>query len=180
MARPKSDFDALREDLRKVYDGDPWHGPSITDVLKGVDADTAALRSIPRGHTIWEIVLHMTAWTREVASRVCGANPKPPPEDWPAPKSGGGEASWRSTQDDLATAQQELERAVDALKPDDLLRWIGDQRDPTLGTGLTVGTLIRGLLQHHTYHEGQIALLKRAADTAPGTSLFPNTCESSL
>ncbi|HEX9128162.1 MAG TPA: hypothetical protein VF850_03280 [Gemmatimonadaceae bacterium] len=36
MGRPKSDFDALREDLRKVYDGDPWHGSSITDVLKGV------------------------------------------------------------------------------------------------------------------------------------------------
>ncbi|MGZ8779600.1 MAG: hypothetical protein ACXW31_06735 [Thermoanaerobaculia bacterium] len=48
MSRPKSDFEALREDLRKVYDGDPWHGSSITDVLKGVDADAAALRNIPR------------------------------------------------------------------------------------------------------------------------------------
>jgi hypothetical protein len=72
MSRPKSDFDAQREDVRKVYDGDPWHGSSISDVLNGVDA----------------------------------------------------------------------------------------------GTGLTVGTLIRGLLQHHTYHEGQIALLKRAAEAA--------------
>ena len=180
MSRPKSDFDALREELRKVYDGDPWHGSSITDVLKGVDADTAALRSVPHGHTIWEIVLHMTAWTREVASRVRGGSPKPPPEDWPAAKSGGGEAAWRSTQEDLAAAQKELENAVDSLGSDELLRWIGDQRDPTLGTGLTVGTLIRGLLQHHTYHEGQIALLKRAAETAPRTSLLPNPCESSL
>jgi hypothetical protein len=54
---------------------------------------------------------------------------------------------------------------VDSLEPDDLLRWIGDQRDPSLGAGVTVGTLIRGLLQHHAYHEGQIALLKRAVDT---------------
>jgi hypothetical protein len=59
-----------------------------------------------------------------------------------------------------------MERAVDLLEPEDLLRWIGDERDPSLGAGLTVGTLIRGLLQHHTYHEGQIALLKRAAETA--------------
>jgi uncharacterized damage-inducible protein DinB len=168
MSRPKSDFDALREDLRKVYDGDPWHGSSITDVLKGIDASTAALRSIPRGHTIWEIVLHMTAWTNEVASRVRGAAPKPPAEDWPAPKSSGGEAAWRSALEELAVAQSEMERAVDRLGPDDLLRWIGDQRDPSLGTGLTVGTLIRGLLQHHAYHEGQIALLKRAAETAKG------------
>jgi uncharacterized damage-inducible protein DinB len=166
MSRPKSDFDALREDVRKVYDGDPWHGSSISDVLKGVDAGTAGLKSIPRGHTIWEIVLHMTAWTREVASRVRGAAPKSPPEDWPTPKPKGGEAAWRSALEDLAAAQKEMESVVDSLKPDDLKRWIGDQRDPALGSGLTVGTLIRGLLQHHTYHEGQIALLKRAAETA--------------
>ena len=45
MSRPRSDLEALREDLRKVYDGDPWHGASITEVLKGVDADVAALKA---------------------------------------------------------------------------------------------------------------------------------------
>lgn len=165
MSRPKSDFEALREDLHRVYDGDPWHGSSITTVLKGIDADAAALRNIPRGHTIWEIVLHMTAWTREVASRVRGAAPKSPPRDWPTPKPGGGDAAWRSALEDLAAAQKDMESAVDSLKPADLLRWIGDQRDPSLGAGVTVGTLIRGLLQHHTYHEGQISLLKRAAES---------------
>jgi hypothetical protein len=88
MGRTKSDFDTLREDLRKVYYGDPWHGSSITDVLKGVDADTAGLKSVPHGHTIWEIVLHMTGWTREVTSRVRGAAPKSPPKDWPTPRRG--------------------------------------------------------------------------------------------
>jgi uncharacterized damage-inducible protein DinB len=166
MSRPQSDFDALRDDLRNVYDGDPWHGSSIRDVLKGVDADTAALKSIPNAHSIWELVLHMTGWTREVASRVRGADAKSPPEDWPAPRTDGGEAAWRSAQDELAAAHKDLERAFDSLKPEDLVRWIGDKRDSALGTGLTVGTVIRGLLQHHTYHQGQIALLKRAAETA--------------
>jgi uncharacterized damage-inducible protein DinB len=166
MSRPKSDFDSLRDDLRNVYDGEPWHGSSIRDVLKGVDANTAAVRSIPSAHTIWELVLHMTGWTREVASRVRGADAKSPPEDWPAPRADGGEAAWRSAQDELAAAHKDLERAVDSLKPEDLVRWIGDKRDPALGTGLTVGTVIRGLLQHHTYHQGQITLLKRAAETA--------------
>lgn len=165
MKRPESDLDALREDLRKVYDGDPWHGSSIRAVLDGVDARTAAVRSIPHAHTIWEIVLHMTVWTREVEARVRGAAPKSPPEDWPVPDSSGSETAWRSANEDLAAAQKDIERAVDSLASDDLLRWIGDQRDPALGTGLTVGTLIRGLLQHHTYHEGQIAILKRAAET---------------
>lgn len=163
MKRPESDFDALREDLHNVYDGDSWHGSSITAVLKGVDAKTAARRSIPKGHTIWELVLHMTSWTREVASRVRGA-PVKSPTDWPVPKAKGGEIAWRAAQDDLAAAQKDLEKAVDSLGADDLLRWVGDQRDPSLGAGQTTGTLIRGLLQHHTYHQGQIALLKRAAE----------------
>lgn len=162
---PKTDFDALREDLRNAYNGSPWHGSSITSVLKGVDAEAAMLRSIPRGHNIWELVLHMTAWTREVTSRVRGAEPKNPPEDWPVPQVRGGNTEWRAAQEDFATAQRELERAVDALKAEDLIIWIGDKRDPALGAGVTVGTLIRGLLQHHAYHEGQIALLKKAVDT---------------
>ena len=79
----------------------------------------------------------------------------------------GGETAWRAARDDLAAAQKELEQAVAALKPDDLLRWIGDQRDPSLGTGLPVGTVVRGLMQHHAYHEGQISLLKRASTSGP-------------
>ncbi len=166
MTRPKSDFDALRQELHEVYEGEPWHGSSITTVLAGIKADVASKRPVPRGHTIWEIVLHMTAWTREVASRVRGADAKSPPEDWPAPRFGGGEAAWQSAKDDLAAAHDELERAVEALKPADLMRWSGYERDPALGTGWPLGTVIRGLLQHHTYHEGQIALLRRAADGA--------------
>lgn len=165
MTRPKSDFDALRQELHQVYDGDPWHGSSITTVLKGINAEAAARRPIPSAHTIWELVLHMAAWTREVASRVRGADAKNPPEDWPVPRFGGGEEAWQSAKDDLAAAQKELEDAVAALEPEDLMRWVGDQRDPSLGSGLPVGTVIRGLMQHHTYHEGQISLLKRAAET---------------
>ncbi len=160
--RPSSDFEALRSELTHIYSGDPWHGSSIKTLLDGIDADTAALRSIPRAHTIWELVLHMTSWTREVTSRVGGAEAKDP-VDWPEPRFGGGAAAWDAARRDLAAAHAELEEKVAALKPEDLLRWVGDQRDPSQGTGLPVGTVIRGLLQHHAYHQGQIAILKRAA-----------------
>jgi uncharacterized damage-inducible protein DinB len=163
MNRPTSDIDALRGDLRSVYDGSPWHGSSITTILADIDAETAARRNIPNVHTIWELVLHMTGWTREVTARVRGGTPKSPPEDWPQPRTAGGEKAWRAAREDLTAAHQELVRQVDSLEPADLVRWIGDERDPALGAGVTVGTLIRGLLQHHTYHQGQIALLKVAA-----------------
>ena len=162
--RPESDLEALRHDLHQIYDGDPWHGSSIKTVLDGIDGDTAALRSIPHGHTIWELVLHMTSWTREVTSRVAGADAKDP-VDWPEPSFAGGKAAWEAAKRDLATAHAELEAQVARLQPNDLLRWVGDQRDPKLGTGLPVGTVIRGLLQHHAYHQGQIAILRRGAET---------------
>jgi uncharacterized damage-inducible protein DinB len=164
MARPTTDIEALREDLRNVYDGSPWHGSSITTILENIDAETAGRRSVRNAHTIWELVLHMTGWTREVTARVRGGAPKSPPQDWPTPDTAGGENAWRAARNDLAAAHQELVHEVELLKPEDLVRWIGDQRDAALGAGVTVGTLIRGLLQHHTYHEGQIALLKRSAD----------------
>lgn len=163
VTRPKSDFDALKQELREVYDGDPWHGSSITTALDGINARTAALRSIGNAHTIWEIVLHMTAWTREVASRVGGGPIKNPPEDWPVP-NGEGETAWRAAKNDLAGAQKALESAVDSIRPEDLVRWVGDQRDPALGAGQAIGSMIRGLIQHHTYHQGQIVLLKKAAE----------------
>lgn len=161
--RPESDLEALRHDLHQIYDGDPWHGSSIKIVLEGIDADTAAHRSLPHAHTIWELVLHITSWTREVASRVGGADAKDP-VDWPKPNFAGAGAAWEAAKRDLAAAHADLEAKVALLEPDDLLRWVGDQRDPRLGTGLPVGTVIRGLLQHDAYHQGQIAILRRAAE----------------
>lgn len=161
--RPESDLEALRDDLHQIYDGEPWHGSSIKTVLDGIDADAAALRSIPRAHSIWELVLHMASWTREVTSRVGGADAKDP-VDWPEPSFAGGATAWEAAKRDLAAAHRALEEQVSRLQPNDLLRWIGDQRDPKLGTGLPVGTVIRGLLQHHAYHQGQIAILRRAVE----------------
>lgn len=162
--RPESDFEALRQDLHQIYDGDPWHGSSIKAVLDGIDAHTAASRPVPRAHSIWELLLHMTSWTREVSSRVSGADAKDP-VDWPEPGFAGGAAAWDAAKRDFRAAHAELEEKVARLQPSELLRWVGDQRDPKLGTGLPVGTVIRGLLQHHAYHQGQIAMLRRAGET---------------
>ena len=165
MSRPKTDFEALRQDLHQVYEGHPWHGSSITSVLDGISAESAKSRR--SGRTTSGRCSNMAVWTREGRIRVRGADAKNPPEDWPVPRFGGGEEAWKSAKKDLAAAQKELEQAVDAIQPDELVRWIGDERDPALGTGTSVGTVIRGLLQHHTYHQGQIALLKRATMSGP-------------
>ena len=70
--------------MRRAYEGGAWHGPSIREALSGVDAAKAATRPIANAHTIWEIALHLSAWTDVVRRRIEGAALSEPEEgDWP-------------------------------------------------------------------------------------------------
>ena len=52
--------------------------------LDGVTADQAARAPCRNGHTIWELVLHVTAWKNETRKRLSGAPASLPEEgDWP-------------------------------------------------------------------------------------------------
>jgi hypothetical protein len=149
----------LVELLRHAYDGDPWHGPSLDAVVTRVSAVDAAAHVLPGRHSVWEIVLHATAWTREVERRLAGQLAGEPPEgDWPS-VGATSESAWRQALDDLGAAHRSLVAAV-ARQPDP--RWderVGDVRDPAVGTGVSYGVMIVGLATHHAYHAGQIALL---------------------
>jgi hypothetical protein len=155
----------LIDDLQRAYDGDPWHGPSLTRVLDGVDARLAAARPIARAHSIWELVLHLTSWTREVARRLRGAAPAPPREgDWPSVPTPPTDDEWNRALSGLAAANRDLVAAVGESTTDRLAMRVGDERDPALGSGQTYGAMVRGLAQHHAYHGGQIILLRRASE----------------
>jgi uncharacterized damage-inducible protein DinB len=153
---------ALATLLRKGHASDPWHGPATIDLLRDVPFAAAAARPIPDGHSIWEIVLHMTAWQREVLRRLGGAEPQQPDEgDWPAPPEPGDEA-WDRAQAELGTSLEELAAAVAGLDDGDLQELVGTVRDRALGVGITRAEMVAGALQHNAYHSGQIALLRKA------------------
>jgi uncharacterized damage-inducible protein DinB len=154
---------ALAEDWRRSCRGDAWHGSSLGALLKEIDAPRAAAHPIPGGHSIWEIVLHIAAWTGEVARRLEGHEPALPVEgDWPAPADPT-RSNWQDTLDALAAAQARLEAALVALPESRLGARVGGDRDAPLGTGVTHEGMISGVLQHNAYHGGQIALLARAS-----------------
>ena len=155
-----SDVQFLREQLRKGYSDDPWHGPSTVDALQGITAAEAAAHPIPGAHSVWEIVLHMTAWQNEVRRRLAGKEPTLPEEgDWPVP-AGTGE-SWQQDRERLGASLDEL---LHGLSEADLERTGGSlsDRDPALGTGVTHRAMVNGLVQHNAYHTGQISLLRKA------------------
>jgi uncharacterized damage-inducible protein DinB len=160
--KPIGEIERIVEQLQRAYDGDAWYGPSVRAALEGVDAGAATARPVPGAHTICEIVLHVTAWTREVARRLHTGIARDPDEgDWPV-RAVGSEREWREVVAALDAAQTELVRTAAALDDPRLGEPIGDVRDRALGSGVSVYVTLQGLVQHHAYHAGQIALLKRA------------------
>jgi uncharacterized damage-inducible protein DinB len=152
---------SLRGDLERVHAGDPWHGSSRAAILKGVTAVQAAKRPGPGAHSIWELVLHMEAWTREVARRLGGAMAaEPEMGDWPEVRDTS-DASWIAAQRSLDAAHREILSALDALPGDRLHSRVGDARDPALGSGVSYAAMLRGLAQHDAYHSGQIAMVRK-------------------
>lgn len=158
--------DLLLAALRRQHDGDPWHGPSRGAVLADVDATEAAWHPGGGAHSIWETVLHMRSWTREVTRRALGGEPATPEDgDWPAITDFSQDA-WAETLASLDAAHEELLATVRSIPETQLARKVGATRDAPLGTGISHRAMILSLADHDVYHTGQLSLLKRLARAA--------------
>lgn len=157
-----SEIDALVAELRHAHAGDPWHGPSRAAVLADVGAEEAARRPPGGAHSIWELVLHMTSWTDEVVRRLRGGAPGlPEAGDFPPVPPAPTEDAWAAARRGLDDAHARLVEAVQTFPSARLGEPVGATRDAPLGTGVSYGAMVRGVLQHDAYHSGQMAVLKR-------------------
>lgn len=151
----------LVDQFEREIAGQPWHGPSLANILDGIAAEQAARKPSPDAHSIWQIVLHMTGWKREVTRRAQGhAAAEPAEGDWPAI----GEVSerrWSEAQEDHRRAQRELLDLVRSLDDGRLSAKVTGNAAAFIGAGISVKATLYGLLQHDVYHAGQIALLKK-------------------
>jgi uncharacterized damage-inducible protein DinB len=156
-----TESDRIADELTRAHRGDPWHGSSARALLTGLTAERAARRPIPTAHTIWELLLHLTGWRREVTRRLDGGNPTlPAGGDWPAMPAGSDDA-WKRTLAEFDAASEELLAALarfDARRMDDL---IGEGRSAPVGTGVSWYVMLHGVAQHDAYHMGQVSLLRK-------------------
>ena len=75
----------LADHIERTVTGPMWHGPALLEALKGVACDQALARPLPDAHTIWEVVLHVTAWCDIARQRLEGqATAIRRRWDWPA------------------------------------------------------------------------------------------------
>lgn len=152
----------LLDQLRRAFDGNAWSGPSLWATLDGLSARQAAARPVASAHSIWELVLHVTAWLNLVAQRVASRQnlAMPPDQDWPPQPDLPTEAIWQNTLAGLQAAHAQVLAVAEALQEADLDQVLAPGSDPE--TEASVYVLLHGLVQHNLYHAGQVALLRKA------------------
>lgn len=152
--------------LRRAHDGDPWHGPSRAMLLDDVGPEIAAWHPGAGAHSIWETVLHMRSWTREVERRLRGGAPAEPVDgDWPATGAATA-AAWREALASLDAAHASLVDAVLATPEATFARRVAATPVNPAGSGVSYRTMLLSLAEHDIYHSGQVSLLKRLARAA--------------
>jgi uncharacterized damage-inducible protein DinB len=155
--------DRLLDQLEREISGQPWHGPALVNILEGVTAEHAARKPSPDAHSIWEILIHMTGWKREVARRAQGhAAAEPASGDWPAIGEVS-ESRWQAAREDHLRAQRELVELVRGMSDAQLDTRVPGNTAAFIGAGITIRATLYGILQHDVYHAGQIAILKKMA-----------------
>lgn len=150
------------QELTKGHEAEPWHGPSTKTLLEGIMPEEAASHVLPHFHSVWELVLHMDAWQREVLRRLdAGFIPEIPEEgDWRRVVEVSEEA-WQRAISDLDSSLHELVSTLNnmAKTADENKAW--ESRGTATGPNITLAATLSGLIQHNAYHSGQIAVLRK-------------------
>lgn len=146
----------LARELETLVHGENWHGPTLGELLGGLPAEGAAARPLPGAHNIWELVLHVTAWSDVFRRRLQGkAVEAPEAGDFPAAPPAT-EAAWSQARTALFDAHAALTAAVARLSAADLAA-------PIPGRPFDAHFQVRAAIRHTVYHSGQIGLLRKGA-----------------
>ncbi len=150
-----TEVERLVEQYNQTVTGEAWYGDPVWKILQGIDAHCAAAHPIAGTHNIWQLVMHMEFWERIAARRFSG--PVTPDEagNFPATPAAD-EAEWQKTLSAFRASNGEFRQAALLLDPGAL-----DKNTP--GSQRTFRYELVGVIQHHIYHAGQIALLKKAS-----------------
>jgi DinB superfamily len=138
--------------IDEAYSKKTWHGPNLSQALKGVSAKQAAWRPAPNRHNIWEEALHAAYWKYAVRRRLeggkrgsfilKGSNFFARPE-----KAKAGETHWRADRAVLENEHRALVRTISKI-----LKSSGTEKHVRM---------LYGIAFHDVYHAGQIRLLRR-------------------
>ncbi|MFZ0912165.1 MAG: DinB family protein [Candidatus Korobacteraceae bacterium] len=145
----------ILEHYDRTMHGDAWHSHPVWQVLDGISVEQAASRPLANAHSIWEIVGHMAFWEDVAAKRLGGLRAGLVEDrNFPAAPQAT-EVNWQKTLEEFRASNQAFREALQKLDPARLneLSAAGER---------SFYEEAHGLIEHHVYHAGQIALLAKA------------------
>lgn len=150
-----SEISFIVDQLKLAFEGEPWHGPALMEILEGINAKAALERPVSKAHCIWELVIHLAGWEQVVAKRLQGQTATLTDAQNFGHLDSTTEQSWMSAVAVLRQNHSQLMKLVSEL-PESRLT------DRVPGKDYDVRFMLYGAVQHAAYHAGQIAILKRA------------------
>ena len=152
-----TEIEHILDQLKRAYEANGWHGPSVKEALTGVDATQAHAKPLPNAHSIYELVRHIAVWEDIGRRRLTGDRAQieiSSPDDWP-PADDTSEAGWEKAKATLDRIHQALVEEVARFPPARL--------DEPVSEGMSSAYVtLHGVIQHDIYHAGQISMLKKA------------------
>ncbi|MEK6301217.1 MAG: DinB family protein [Acidobacteriota bacterium] len=151
-----SEIKRIKSQLRRAFEGEAWHGPSVMELLEDVTAQQAAAHPVAGAHSIWELALHIATWERYARMRIVEAAALEPSdeENFPAVVDTS-DVAWRAALEAIKRNHAELLETVAGLDDEKLSEIVP-------GKPYSIYFMLHGVIQHDLYHAGQIALLKKA------------------
>ena len=138
-------------------------GPSPAGSLRNVSLDLAVRRFEGLQHCIWELALHIAYWeyaVRRMLERGLKGGFSRSPSNWPALPETPTEETWKA---DRRLVKQERDALIQAIRSFDVNQLGEPSSDRSKNTYADV---LSGIIQHSTYHTGQITLLKRLGSSS--------------
>jgi len=142
--------------LQNILDGEPWFGRSVYAILNEIDETKVDQKPNENSHSLLELLYHMNTWTAFTLKSLEKAGK----DEITAVE----EIDWRtidsaihSWEKGMAEFRSMNEKIIELLndKDDSLLKEMVDFRK------FNFRFLLNGLIQHHIYHLGQIAYVKK-------------------
>ena len=149
----KKETAAIILSLKETLQDEPWYGQPVMAILNDIDPSIAFKKPSEASHSLVELLYHMITWTEFTVKRLeKDQTDNSDALDWRKidPK----EHTWEKGLLEFKTANDRIIELLES-KEDSFLEEEADFRK------YNFRTLVNGLIQHHIYHLGQVAYIKK-------------------
>lgn len=150
----------IKEQLKLIYNGDPWYGDSIKSVMSSVNPELVFDSPGNGMHSIAELTAHMLTYRNFAENRLQGST-EPPPEQEQTFElntfSPGKKLVWETLINRLHSSQRNLLTLLNQHDDSILEKKVA-------GKPYSFRYLLTGILQHDLYHLGQIVYINKLLD----------------